>query len=87
MGWLCNLGNVAQPPPAVYRGKPQPGAAVPHIKLVNVIYFQALITPKDKLQGKDKDIFALRDFRLEKAGENRKLKRNNPPQLVAYSNH
>jgi len=26
----------------VYRGKPQPGAAVPHIKLVNVIYFQAL---------------------------------------------
>jgi len=39
---LYNLGNVAQPPPAVYRGKPQPGPAVPHIKLVNVIYFQAL---------------------------------------------
>jgi len=43
---LYNLGNVAQPPPAVYRGKPQPGAAVPHIKLVNVIYFQALTTQK-----------------------------------------
>ncbi len=33
------------------------------------------------------NIFALRDFRLEKSRENRKLKRNNPPQLVAYSNH
>ena len=43
---LYNLGNVAQPPPAVYRGKPQPGAAVPHIKLVNVIYFQA---PNDQI--------------------------------------
>jgi len=42
---LYNLGNVAQPPPSVYRGKPQPGAAVPHIKLVNVIYFQALTQP------------------------------------------
>ena len=45
------------------------------------------ITPKDKLHGKDKDIFALRDFRFEKARENRKLKRNNPLQSVAYSNN
>lgn len=45
------------------------------------------ITPNNKLQGKEKDIFALRDFRLEKARENRKLKRKNPPQLVAYSNN
>jgi len=48
---LYNLGNVAQPPPAVYRGKPQPGAAVPHIKLVNVIYFQALIARVDLCGG------------------------------------
>jgi len=45
------------------------------------------ITPKDKLQGKEKDIFALRDFRLEKARENRKLKRNKPQPSVAYSNN
>ena len=47
---------MAQPPPAVYRGKPQPGAAVPHIKLVNVIYFQAL-TPLE-LTKKEKSLLA-----------------------------
>ena len=37
---LYNLGNVAQP-----------GAAVPHIKLVNVIYFQALTIPLGLVVG------------------------------------
>jgi len=38
-----------------------------------------------KLQGQEKKIFALRDFRLEKAGKNRKLKRNKPQPFAAYS--
>lgn len=44
------------------------------------------ITPKDKLEGKDKEIFAERDRKLEQAREKRKTKRVEARQAEAATN-